>query len=348
VVWQDVFLTLCHGRRPIITLRDGDVLRPDQAPDAQFSYLESMQGIVHVCLKVATMEEDEPAAIDKALDLLGEMDSYCRFRSLPHLRSREHCKTLQQHFEYVALQINASFTVSVLCRPALKKSALLRDDPRHGLLVARAKESLVATTRAFLDFQALSHIPLRTWSFIHSALTATLLLCMWEETWSDPKCQVLQEQVVSVLQSAGSVAGARNPDGSPANNTNWLSGRHIRALVALQKALRGEQVVCPESIPPVPGRLSPGTPGQQIGVCEMYRGPLQVDASSGAQGSSALPYDGVDTAAYVLASPTDFLQLLFTSFADMIPSAQEDLYMYPWGLTNLSPMTYLDAIMSGR
>ncbi|KAJ5569358.1 hypothetical protein N7450_011844 [Penicillium hetheringtonii] len=87
------------------------------------------------------------------------------------------------------------------------------------------------------SFCALSVVPLRSWSMVHTVLSSTLLLCMWEETRNDPECRNLQQRVIDVFSASDS----RSDDGSMAEtDRQWLSARHIRALVTLRGALDRE------------------------------------------------------------------------------------------------------------
>ena len=90
--------------------------------------------------------------------------------------------------------------------------------------------------KTFLDFQTLSIVPLRTWSMIHTVLSSTLLLCVWEETRSDPECRDLQQRVIEMFSA---VQPSRQGNASPPSvGSQWLSERQIRALVTLRNAVR--------------------------------------------------------------------------------------------------------------
>jgi hypothetical protein len=156
---------------------------------------------------------------------------------------------LHQHQEHLALRIHVSFCVSVLCRPAMLPRTSLY--PRLRILRDRAKDSLVEAAKAFLDFETLSIVPLRTWSMVHTVLSSTLLLCLWEVTRHDPACRDLQQRVIEVFSRVGT-------DGEDGNgqhgNGQWLSTRHIHALANPERQ-RGS----PRSQPPQ--RLEDVLPG---------------------------------------------------------------------------------------
>lgn len=174
------------------------------------------------------------AAAERAVEYLQHIDNVHQ-RAQPHLYNRETCVTLQQHLEHLALKMHTSFCVSVACRPAMKQiDAQL---PHSDILRSRAKGSLIDASSAFLDFQALSVVPLRSWSMVHTVLSSTLLLCMWEETRNDAECRDLQQRVIDVFSTSDS----RSDDGTMSEtDRQWLSARHIRALVTLRGALDKE------------------------------------------------------------------------------------------------------------
>lgn len=74
---------------------------------------------------------------------------------------------------------------------------------------------------------------------VHTVLSSTLLLCIWEETRNDPECRSLQQRVIDVFSSSDSKA---SEDGTSLSDSDsqWLSARHIRALVTLRGALDRE------------------------------------------------------------------------------------------------------------
>ncbi|QRD83825.1 hypothetical protein F9C07_2107724 [Aspergillus flavus] len=95
------------------------------------------------------------------LNILNHLE-YVDQRSLPHLTSLQNCKFMHDNLERLELKMHFYLVVAVLTRPALKQSQI--QDQLYGILRERAKASIIDASRAFLDFQALSVVPLRTWS----------------------------------------------------------------------------------------------------------------------------------------------------------------------------------------
>jgi hypothetical protein len=246
-VWQDSLLSLCYDRPPIVSTRGW-------APDAvssqcELSYTNVMHYLCWIALRIISLNELGDPQPQSNLTLLAELDS-THARAQRHLLKRSSCKNLQQHLEHLALRMHTSFCMSVLCRPALKSRTDSIDPHTFENLRCRAKASLIDAAKAFLDFQALSVVPLRTWSMVHTVLSSTLLLCIWPETREDPECRDLQQRAIEVF-SVFSSGNSSAKDTAPSDYTQWLSARHIRALVTLRQSL---------------GNTSASTPGRAASV----------------------------------------------------------------------------------
>ncbi|KAH0528765.1 hypothetical protein TsFJ059_003582 [Trichoderma semiorbis] len=247
IVWQDCFLSVCHGRPSGISKAQLKRLNFAAVTGPSLSYFEIMCRVGCLCVDLT---EDVPT-LKRSVDLVEAIDR-CYSNALPHLQSLDECRNLHQRLEFFALQINMSFTIAVVCRPAMKKLPPgSGEDHYHQFLTARAKQSLFTTLRTFLAFQALSSMPLRNWSMLHSTLTSMLLLSVWEETRHDPQSRDLQERLVGLLLAVSEEGSSADTDsdGHPSYYTQWLSPRSIRTLIALQSAIR--------NTPPLTDHVSP-------------------------------------------------------------------------------------------
>lgn len=232
IVWQDSLLCLCYDRPPIVSV-NGWSLHQSLFERRDLSYAEVMQFLCILGLDIMRPQSLGSAEVDRAIEGLQRLDDVYQ-RGQSYLRIRESCTTLQQHLEHLALRMHTSFCVSVLCRPAMKQPPS-QPLPHAEVLRSRAKGSLIDASKAFLDFQALSVVPLRSWSMVHTVLSSTLLLCIWEETRKDPECRNLQQKVIDVFSSSESRI---SEDGSLTDSDGqWLSARHTRALVTLRSTL---------------------------------------------------------------------------------------------------------------
>ncbi|KAL7800580.1 hypothetical protein V8C43DRAFT_327286 [Trichoderma afarasin] len=247
IVWQDCFLSVCHGRPSGISKAQLKRLNFAAVTGPSLSYFEIMCRVGCLCVDLT---EDVPT-LKRSVDLVEAIDK-CYSNALPHLQSLDECRNLHQRLEFFALQINMSFTIAVVCRPAMKKLPPgSGEDHYHQFLTTRAKQSLFTTLRTFLAFQALSSMPLRNWSMLHSTLTSMLLLSVWEETRHDPQSRDLQERLVGLLLAVSEEGSSADTDsdGHPSYYTQWLSPRSIRTLIALQSAIR--------NTPPLTDHVSP-------------------------------------------------------------------------------------------
>ncbi|GAB1205219.1 hypothetical protein APSETT445_003891 [Aspergillus pseudonomiae] len=231
-VWQDCLLSLCYDRPPVVSI-SGWQQSLNPTPALALSFTDVMHFLCQLGLDIAKAQEPEHWDLTRATELLSALDNVYS-RAQPHLLSREHCHCLQEHQEHLALRMHMSFCVSVLCRPTIRSSPSHSDDPRYSRLRLRAKDSLVSASNAFLDFQTLSIVPLRTWSMVHTVLSSTLLLCMWQETRNDDECRDLQQRVITVFSTADP---SRKDTIGGSDDGQWLSARHIRALVTLRNAV---------------------------------------------------------------------------------------------------------------
>ncbi|PWY75011.1 phenylacrylic acid decarboxylase [Aspergillus heteromorphus CBS 117.55] len=231
VVWQDSLLCLCYDRPPIVSITGWT---PDNSifSRTDLCYTEVMHYLCRMALEISQSAGIEGQQSTPRLDTLASLDSVYQ-RAQPHLRERQECKTLHHNLEHLALKMHVSLAISVLTRSALRRIPIR--DSAHDVMRTRAKNSLIDASRAFLDFQALSVVPLRSWSMVHTVLSSTLLLCIWEETRNDAECRDLQQRVIEVFSAAGSVGTVGN---SASENGQWLSERHIRALITLRNAVR--------------------------------------------------------------------------------------------------------------
>jgi hypothetical protein len=172
-------------------------------------------------------------ALGDLIDTLAMIDKTYQ-KAQPYLQSKEDCQNIQHHLERLALKLHISHLISFVCRPAVKNSELANNSS-YQILRRRARESLIEATRTFLDFQVLSIVPMRNWSMIHTVIGSTLLLSIWEETHWDKECQDLQQRVIEVFSA---VESKEDGAASGSENSQWLSQRHIWALVSLRNSVK--------------------------------------------------------------------------------------------------------------
>ncbi|KAM0257769.1 hypothetical protein ACHAQJ_004220 [Trichoderma viride] len=310
IIWQDCFLSVCHGRPTGISKTLLQHIDLNDAPSSGLSYFDIMRRVGCLCLELT----EGPLETERAVQIIEAVDE-CYSHAMPYLRDRDSCRNLQERLEFLALQVNMSFSISVLCRPAMRKPASSRSTgPHHELLARRAKDSLLGTLRAFLAFQALSIMPLRNWSMIHSALTSMLLLSIWDETRDNSEARELREQLVGLLLAVSEQdATAKGTNGQPSYNTQWLSPRSIRTLLALQAAIRN----------------MPSTTRQAAST-------MLVETQD------TRPWEG---APIPQTNSCAFPSQLSDQISALLGQSVDESHQLAWLATDLSPFTYLDEII---
>ncbi|KAJ5086253.1 hypothetical protein NUU61_007560 [Penicillium alfredii] len=197
IVWQDS-LCLCYDRPPIVSVA-GWTLDESFYQRQDLSYAEIMHFICRLGLDIMQPEHPGVTEADRALEALHKLDAvYQRGKAFLHAREA----SLPPGYE----RVQRATSIGV------------------GIYWGRRTftgRSLIDASRAFLDFQALSIIPLRSWSMVHTALSSTLLLCIWEETRNDPDCRRLQQQVIDVFFSSNARASDEGDSNSDSDN-QWL------------------------------------------------------------------------------------------------------------------------------
>ncbi|KAK4066215.1 transcriptional regulator family: Fungal Specific TF [Trichoderma aggressivum f. europaeum] len=314
---QDGLLSLCHGRPHIASKQSFATENTLKHSNRPLDFSEMMCGIVKTSSSLLELEQ---LSCEASMKLLAELDGY-RSRAAPYLRCREKCTNIQQRYESLTIESHLSFAVSIMCRPALSKSALTENEPDVvRALRAQAKDSLMSTAKAFIDFQAVSIIPIRTWSLIHAVLSATIVLCLWEETRRDQESRDVLQRVMEIFSRAAQADDETGMMVDASGNSNWLSMNHIRALVALQNAIQTDPA---------------------LHACGGSSSPERQEADDVVQQNYSLPR-GQNTA------PIDPMMEagMGYNFTTMLgQSWPMDEYMYPWDTSGLSPLMYLDSIM---
>ncbi|KAL7919990.1 fungal-specific transcription factor domain-containing protein [Trichoderma austrokoningii] len=307
IVWQDCFLSVCHGRPTSVSNIQVQNLYCDNTPRSFLSYAEVMRSIAFICFEVT---ESNPDA-ERSARLVQSIDD-CISHAYPYLQTRESCKNLRELLEYLALQINTSFTICFLCRPAINKSTPMSHGASHRSLIVRAQRDLQNVLERFLEFEALSIVPLRSWSMIHSALTSMLLLSIWEETRNDSKSYELQKSVLNVLlkSSQHEVSLEVNPE------PHWLSAKHVRALMNLLETTRNTS--CPTT----------GTLPNQVS---------RISKDQSSRNRDQVPENIISTDLCPIADQ------IYDTFDQISPNESEQ---FPWMSTELSPFAYVDEIMN--
>ncbi|KAH8810788.1 hypothetical protein F5884DRAFT_260263 [Xylogone sp. PMI_703] len=158
VVQQEFFLSFCHGRTP--TISSYIVMSSGlTSPILNIPYQTAMQYLCSLGVSLTTSEKRSD--YNQCLQTLSAIDELYE-RVAPHLVPRENCKSRHQNLEHLTWKMHSSFFISYVCRPVIRANKGLIDAPTETILCLRARKSLIDVSQAFLDFQIISMVPLRT------------------------------------------------------------------------------------------------------------------------------------------------------------------------------------------
>ncbi len=196
-----------------------------------------LQGMYHLCEIISERLNPEAAAKATYHQILKNCQEIevIREKMVPQIRSKEACKSALDRLHYFAIRLHTSFTMSVCCRPALRRGDNSLDTDQKRLVADKCKDNLTETVRMFLAMHQLSVIPTRSWAFTYHGLSSAVLLGILGETKADPEVRQLQGDLISALSATAAKEQTSSPSHIPRTDKDIeLSGPLSRALAALK------------------------------------------------------------------------------------------------------------------
>ncbi|OAA56358.1 c6 zinc finger domain containing protein [Niveomyces insectorum RCEF 264] len=287
IVWHDCLTSLSFDRTPMTSHTTCPIPIGPHALEG-WKYLE---GMYHLCQIIGNRLSPEVAAAatyEQILQNCHDVEAI-RTKMVPHLRSKEACRSALDRLHYYAIRLHTAFVVSVCCRPALRRSGggggstaargttdtngtattttttttdvspLTPEQKR--VLADKCKDNLTDTVRMFLAMHQLSVIPTRSWAFTYHGLSSAVLLGILGETKADPEVRGLQGDLIEAL----SATAAKEQTSPPAHIQRTdrdieLSGPLSRALAALKNIYDHGSVVGQASAPSVAAASAAAAP----------------------------------------------------------------------------------------
>lgn len=122
------------------------------------------------------------------------------------------CKSIRDRYEHYAFRLHSSYVTALTARPALGDRGFCVDnqDGEIGRTLSRAH---LDTVHTFLDFSAISNMPVRTWWMVHFVLDAALELCSVAQAPDGQLIAGLLPRLLQVLESSGNILSRRHQDG---------------------------------------------------------------------------------------------------------------------------------------
>lgn len=200
-----------------------------------YTYLEAMYHLCQIINRRLNPDAIAEATFVQILDNCQATENL-REKVVPHIRSKEACKTAVDRLQHFAIRLHTCFVVSVCCRPALNRGDATHLEPsERKILATKCKDNLTETVRMFLAMHQLSVIPTRSWAFTYHGLSSAVLLGLLPEAKTDPEIRQLQGDLISALSAtAAKDRTSPIPHVQKTDKDIELSGPLSRALAALK------------------------------------------------------------------------------------------------------------------
>ncbi|PLB39681.1 Zn(II)2Cys6 transcription factor [Aspergillus candidus] len=246
LIWQDTFLSFTYDRpSSSITMNCPIPYAPHTNgltfSESVFTICSILRDRTRQDLSSTTTTTDPTQS---ALDAKRQLESL-RDSAAPSLRSKAHCKSLQDHLERLALNIHLGYAISRLTRVYMGSS--LSHDPESDdsetippAVAADAIHQAMQVIENFLDLHRFSASVCRSWAFVHNAvscaislrgLTARVHVPVAGLQGQDP--DMLVRRLVTVLEKE-----EKESEWCDADTNVRYFGPYSRALKALREVYR--------------------------------------------------------------------------------------------------------------
>jgi hypothetical protein len=242
IVWQDCLLSMCFGRQPCTsTIRKGH-FTGNEAQAQDLDYRSAMYVLASTCLDFIKEDITSPAHLESQASRLQQETN----KAKSELRSRDKCRSIEDHIAHLAFRLNTSFALATLLRPSLETEAHWQAHPgEQRKLRGMCIDACVAAVESFVNLHKLSVLAERSWAMLHNGLSCALILLLIDEARSNEKIKQLLQQMVSIM--------SQSSEGRDQSSLLW--GPHARILMAI-KLLGSARSSRPSATPPVQGVLT--------------------------------------------------------------------------------------------
>lgn len=206
-------------------------LLPDTAD--QYTYLEAMYHLTYIICRRLSPDLIAGATYEQIIDIRDSVRELGT-KLVPQIQFKDRCRTVKDRLQHFAIQLHLAFTISVACRPALRRDCPFEPQQKE-YIANECKANLITTVKMFLSMHQLSVIPTRSWAFTYNGLSSALLLGILVDTKADPEIRQLQGDLIAAL-SATAAKEQPSPSGGVKKTDKdiELSGPLWRALMALK------------------------------------------------------------------------------------------------------------------
>ena len=237
VLWQDSLLCISYDRATSTATPDTPFPPPDLSTDrgglqfAECMYRIAKVGILTVRNRVAPQSIE--SRLSRCVDLRNEI-ARTRDNAADHLKEPRACKTIRDQVEYWVLHLHASYMTSELCRPAISPGTA--DFDKGAALRRLCIANLLNTVEAFNGIANASPLHARSWSVLHRALSAALLLGILGEPLRNSRAHDTIRQLIKIMKEGAT------PDQAETGLEQEMDGPVTRSVSALNKLIAAESI----------------------------------------------------------------------------------------------------------
>jgi hypothetical protein len=226
MMWQESLLSITFDRAPAsaaIFFTDSKALPYDSyMPDGTFSYAGCMYQVTKVGLELL-QDRRKPRSTGDMLQRMQQYEQELRHimgNAAAHLKSSQHCQSLQEQLQHWALYLHTSYIMSEVCREAIKPKI-----PQTELATSMKQnclDSLTNTVRAFLGLNRLTAFASHSWSALSRGLSSALVLGILGHGEKNDEVHALLNQLLMLLHEVM----ARNSEGATELTTpikRWIA-----------------------------------------------------------------------------------------------------------------------------
>jgi hypothetical protein len=224
MMWQESLLSITFDRAPAsaaIFFTDSKALPYDSyMPDGTFSYAGCMYQVTKVGLELL-QDRRKPRSTGDMLQRMQQYEQELRHimgNAAAHLKSSQHCQSLQEQLQHWALYLHTSYIMSEVCREAIKPKI-----PQTELATSmKQNDSLTNTVRAFLGLNRLTAFASHSWSALSRGLSSALVLGILGHGEKNDEVHALLNQLLMLLHEVM----ARNSEGATELTTpikRWIA-----------------------------------------------------------------------------------------------------------------------------
>lgn len=213
MAWQDSHFSLSYDRPSTTAVCQPGIAKREGAQPGDFSYFESLCGVISLALKVVRSRMLSPHSQMSWETIQDYKDQIQKIliQARPYLRDPQYCMTPTEHLERNVLKLHSSYFSSELCRPALKATANIRD-PQTSRMRADCLDHLMTTVEAYVEMHAVSSHASRSWITLQRAISSIFLLAVTEESKSNAHFWTLLRKLKAIISER---ANAEFDYGSP-------------------------------------------------------------------------------------------------------------------------------------